>query len=121
VQREAEAGSPGADRLHLLADDEVEPEVVDAATTVLRDVAASTGLTMLLVEQNVSFGLRLVDTAHLLQSGRVVYEGPVAELDRDRLAGYLGIGAMLRGGVSGALDGRRPAPRRRRGTPLRAR
>ena len=85
------------------------PVIVEQLFTVLRDVAASTGLTMLLVEQNVSFGLRLVDTAHLLQSGRVVYEGPVAELDRDRLAGYLGIGAMLRGGVAGALDTRQPA------------
>lgn len=88
------------------------PVVVEQLFTVLRDVAASTGLTMLLVEQNVSFGLRLVDTAHLLQSGRVVYEGPVAELDRDRLAGYLGIGAMLRSGVAGALDTRQPAKAR---------
>ena len=88
------------------------PVIIEQLFTVLRDVAASTGLTMLLVEQNVSFGLRLVDTAHLLQSGRVVYEGPVAELDRDRLGGYLGIGAMLRGGVSGALDARQPAKKR---------
>ena len=82
------------------------PVVVEQLFTVLRDVAVATNLTMLLVEQNVAFGLRLVDTAHLLQSGRVVYEGPVADLDRDRLAGYLGIGAMLRATVSTALDTR---------------
>lgn len=95
------------------------PVIVEQLFAVLRDVAAA-GMTMVLVEQNVAFGLRLVDTAHLLQSGRVVYEGPVADLDRDTLASHLGIGAMLRSGVSGALDARRPA-RRKRGTPLRAR
>lgn len=104
------------------------PIVVEQLFAVLRDVAAATGLTMLLVEQNVSFGLRLVDTAHLLQSGRVVYEGPVADLDRDRLASHLGIGAMLQGGVSSALATRRapapaatkPARRRAVGTTKRA-
>lgn len=83
------------------------PVVVEQLFTVLRDVAAN-GMTMVLVEQNVAFGLRLVDTAHLLQSGRVVYEGPVADLDRETLAGHLGIGAMLRGGIAGALDSRQP-------------
>ena len=95
------------------------PVIVDQLLIVLRDVAAS-GMTMVLVEQNVAFGLRLVDTAHLLQSGRVVYEGPVGELDRDRLAGYLGIGAMLQRSVSTALDARQ-APRRRRKGPIAAR
>ena len=97
------------------------PVIVEQLFTVLRDVAARTGLTMLLVEQNVSFGLRLVDTAHLLQSGRVVYEGPVADLDRDRLASHLGIGAMLHGTVARALDTRQRPRSPRRRAPLRAR
>lgn len=78
---------------------------------MLREVAAN-GMTMVLVEQNVAFGLRLVDTAHLLQSGRVVYEGPVADLDRDRLASLLGIGAMLGRGVTGALATRQASVER---------
>jgi branched-chain amino acid transport system ATP-binding protein len=82
------------------------PVVVEQLFGVLRDVAAASGLTMLLVEQNVAFGLRLVDTAHLLQSGRIVYEGPVASLDRARLASLLGIGAMLGDTVGAALAGR---------------
>ncbi|HVM54637.1 MAG TPA: ABC transporter ATP-binding protein [Acidimicrobiales bacterium] len=86
------------------------PIVVEQLFSVLRDVASATGLTMVLVEQNVVFGLRLVDTAHLLQSGRIVYEGPVADLDRDRLAGLLGIGSMLHGTVGSVLESRRPAP-----------
>ena len=54
------------------------------------------GLTILLVEQNVTFGLQLVNTAHLLRQGRVVYSGDVAHLDRERVAQELGIGRLLR-------------------------
>jgi branched-chain amino acid transport system ATP-binding protein len=85
------------------------PVVVDQLFEVLHAVAA-TGMTMVLVEQNVAFGLRLADTAHLMQSGRVVFAGPVAELDRDQLARHLGIGAMLQSSVAAALDTRLPTP-----------
>jgi branched-chain amino acid transport system ATP-binding protein len=54
------------------------------------------GLTIVLVEQNVTFGLQLVHTAHLLRQGRVVYRGDVATLDRERVAQELGIGRLLR-------------------------
>ena len=54
------------------------------------------GLTIVLVEQNVTFGMQLVHTAHLLRQGRVVYSGDVAHLDRDRVAQELGIGRLLR-------------------------
>jgi len=54
------------------------------------------GLTIVLVEQNVTFGLQLVHTAHLLRQGRVVYRGDVAHLDRERVAQELGIGRLLR-------------------------
>jgi branched-chain amino acid transport system ATP-binding protein len=76
---------------------------------VLRGVAA-TGVTMVLVEQNVAFGLRLADTAHVLQTGRVVYSGPVADLEADRLASLLGVGRLLGNGVAGTVAGRRPKP-----------
>ena len=57
------------------------PLVVDEVFATLREVAAS-GVTMVLVEQNVAAALKLVDTVHLLQTGRVVSSGPVGELDR---------------------------------------
>ena len=41
------------------------------------------GVTMVLVEQNIAFGLSLVDTAHLMQTGVVVHSAPVAELDEE--------------------------------------
>jgi len=72
----------------------------------LRGVAA-TGVTMVLVEQNVSFGLQLAHTAHILQTGRIVHSGPVASLDTEAVASYLGVGRLLTAGVAGTIEARR--------------
>jgi branched-chain amino acid transport system ATP-binding protein len=63
------------------------------------------GLTILLVEQNVTFGLQLVHTAHLMRGGRVVYRGASSSLDRQRVAAELGIGRLL-----GRRLAKEPAP-----------
>ncbi|GAC1610956.1 MAG: ABC transporter ATP-binding protein [Mycobacteriales bacterium] len=73
---------------------------------VLQSVA-QTGVTMVLVEQNIAFGLALVDTAHLLQTGTVVHSGPVADLDDQTLATHLGIGRVLHAATGTALAARR--------------
>lgn len=92
------------------------PSVVSELLDILSEVAAR-GMTMLLIEQNVRFGLSLAHSAAVLQSGRVVYTGASDDLDRDRLASLLGIGRML--GESTAVSRRPPsAPRRRRRHPL---
>jgi branched-chain amino acid transport system ATP-binding protein len=80
---------------------------------VLQTVAA-TGVTMVLVEQNIAFGLALVDTAHLMQTGVVVHSAPVDELDSTTLATHLGIGSVLQAATGSAL-----AARRAGGTPSR--
>jgi len=51
------------------------------------------GLTILLVEQNVKYALELADRAYVLETGRVVMEGPGRELLEDpRIkSAYLGI------------------------------
>ena len=72
------------------------PKVVEELFAVLSGLNRD-GLSILIVEQNVTFGLQLVRTAHLLRSGRVVYSGDVATLDRDRVIRELGIGRLLRG------------------------
>ena len=79
------------------------PTIVEELFETLRGLNRE-GLTILLVEQNVTFGLKLVDTAHLLRSGRVVYSGAVGDLDRERVARELGIGRLLRPGASLASD-----------------
>ena len=66
------------------------------------------GLTMLLVEQNIRFGLRLSDRACLLQKGRVVYSGDRDELDEQRLAEYLGVGRLLSRDLARGLGDERP-------------
>jgi branched-chain amino acid transport system ATP-binding protein len=73
-------------------------------------VVKDSGVTMVLVEQNVAFGLSLVDTAHLLQTGTVVHSSPVAELAEGTLATHLGIGRVLAGATGSALTAR-TAPR----------
>jgi branched-chain amino acid transport system ATP-binding protein len=75
------------------------PAIVGELFEILAQVAAA-GVTMVLVEQNIGFGLRLAQRVHLLQSGRVVHSGPVAELDQERLATHLGVGRMLHAAVS---------------------
>lgn len=82
------------------------PLIVEDVFATLREVAA-TGVTMILVEQNVAAALRLVDTVHLLQTGRVVSSGPVDELDREMLASRLGIGRLLAATTSAALQKRK--------------
>jgi branched-chain amino acid transport system ATP-binding protein len=92
----------------------LSPMAVQELFGTLKDVAR-TGVTMVLVEQNVAFGLQLVDTVHVLQVGRVVHRGPVVGLDTEALAGYLGIGRLLGGGIARSVAGRgRRRTRRRR-------
>jgi branched-chain amino acid transport system ATP-binding protein len=86
-----------ADPKVLLVDEPsagLAPAVVEELFCTLEELNRD-GLTILLVEQNVTFGLRLVHTAHLMRGGRVVYRGASSSLDRDRVATELGIGRLL--------------------------
>jgi branched-chain amino acid transport system ATP-binding protein len=85
------------------------PAIVDELLETLVEVRR-TGVTMLLVEQNIRFGLRLADRAVLLQRGRVVYEGASGELDESELASRLGVGRLLAKDLkAGLTKPRRPA------------
>ena len=75
------------------------PKIIESVFQTLSELNQE-GRTILLVEQNVTFGLKLVHTAHLLRSGRVVYSGEVGSLDRERVVRELGIGRLL-GGLTG--------------------
>jgi len=94
------------------------PAVVEDLLEVLLRVRGL-GLTMLLVEQNIRFGLRLSDQACLLQKGRVAYSGSRDDLDQDRLAQYLGVGRLLSDDLSAGLA-KPSAPRPRRNRTSRA-
>ncbi|MFZ9407937.1 MAG: ABC transporter ATP-binding protein [Burkholderiaceae bacterium] len=67
------------------------PRLVSAVLQTMRTLA-SDGLTVLLVEQNVRAAIEVVDRLVLLERGRVVLEGPAAQMrDDPRIAAaYLG-------------------------------
>jgi branched-chain amino acid transport system ATP-binding protein len=68
------------------------PVVTDATFAKIEEIHAM-GTAILLVEQNVSRALSLVDRAYVLESGRVIMEGTSAELANNKQvqAAYLGI------------------------------
>ncbi len=96
----------------LILVDEPSAGLSPVAQLELREVlkvVKDSGVTMVLVEQNIAFGLSLVDTANLLQTGTVVHTSAVADLDNDTLATHLGIGKVLAGATGTALAARKGA------------
>jgi branched-chain amino acid transport system ATP-binding protein len=71
----------------------IMPRLVDLVMDSLRRLHESEGLTMFLVEQNVPAALDLADRGYVLQTGRMVLEGPSEELrDSDLVRrAYLGM------------------------------
>lgn len=84
-----------SDPILLLMDEPTQglmPIVVDAVFDAIRRIRES-GVTVLLVEQNVEDALQLADHAYLFETGRVVLAGPAQEVlanSRVREA-YLGL------------------------------
>ena len=80
------------------------------------------GMSVLLVEQNVRAAVEIADRAYVLDNGKIVYEGPAAEVaqDEERVSALAGAGAgpgdAARGGAVRCLtswsSGRRGAPGR---------
>jgi branched-chain amino acid transport system ATP-binding protein len=56
------------------------PLMVKSLFEAIREIHQSTGLTVLLVEQNVRKALELADRCYVVESGSVVTEGPAADL-----------------------------------------
>lgn len=83
------------------------PIMVRQLFDMLREVNRS-GVTILLVEQNVTFSLEIADRAHIMQRGQIVYEGDVPALDTEKVATYLGIGRLLGSGVAAAVEAKSP-------------
>jgi len=85
------------------------PIAVEKLFETLREVNRS-GVTILMVEQNVTFTLKLADRAHIMQQGVIVYDGAVSALDQERVASLLGVGRLLGRHVAAAADSRREEP-----------
>ena len=89
-------GTMSGPRLLLLDEPSlgIAPKLIPQIYDGIRAIAAA-GTAVLLVEQNVREALRVADDGYVLQTGRVVLEGPASELIGDPLVqeAFLGIGA----------------------------
>jgi branched-chain amino acid transport system ATP-binding protein len=84
-------------RPRLLVIDEMSlglaPLVVDRLLDVLKEIR-SQGVTVLLVEQDVFAAFSVADRAYIMETGRIVREGPVADLRENRIVREAYLGAM---------------------------
>jgi branched-chain amino acid transport system ATP-binding protein len=59
------------------------PLVVREIFRIVRTINQEQGVSVLLVEQNAAIALDLADQAYVLETGRVVMQGPAADLKKD--------------------------------------
>lgn len=73
------------------------PVIAQDAFELLRSVKDDSGVSMLLIEQNVALALQVADRIAVMRSGQVVYTATAGRIDRRRLNHELGIGRLLAG------------------------
>jgi branched-chain amino acid transport system ATP-binding protein len=59
------------------------PLIVEELFAILRQVNRASGVAMLIVEQNATLALDLAEHAYLLETGRIVMDGPAAAIGAD--------------------------------------
>ncbi|HEX2393146.1 MAG TPA: ABC transporter ATP-binding protein [Solirubrobacterales bacterium] len=71
----------------------VQPSIVQEIAALIRSANERLGVTVVLVEQNLDFAVRVAPTAHLMNRGSLVRTLPTAELLNDKLLQreYLGV------------------------------
>lgn len=83
----------GAPRLLLLDEPSMglAPLFVEEIFAIIAGLKAD-GVTILLVEQNASAALEIADYAYVLETGRIVLQGPAAEIAENPavISAYLG-------------------------------
>jgi branched-chain amino acid transport system ATP-binding protein len=85
------------------------PVVVDRLVPILRRAADELATAVLLVEQHVAVALAVADRAYVMNHGRVVLEGPTAQLRGNRdllMASYLGQSSNPTTAINGSFDER---------------
>ena len=68
------------------------PFLVEELFATLRELNRELGVAMLIVEQNAALALELAEHAYLLETGRIVMDGPAQEVGEDEMVrkSYLG-------------------------------
>lgn len=67
----------------------IQPNIVQEIGDIIRRLNAEMGLTVLLVEQKLPFARRVADGFCLMDRGRAVAHGPIADLSPDLVREYL--------------------------------
>lgn len=67
----------------------IQPNIVQQIGDVLRDIAAKSGLAILLVEQNLDLGLAMADRCLVMDRGEIVYEGLPIDFEDSELVSRL--------------------------------
>ena len=86
------------------------PLLVEEIFSIMKQLNAEEGMTFLLAEQNAAVALRYATYGYLVESGRVVREGPAGVLaaDPEIRASYLGLDAAGAAGGAALAVRRRP-------------
>jgi branched-chain amino acid transport system ATP-binding protein len=74
------------------------PQIVEEVFEIVKDLNAKEHVTFLLAEQNTNMALKYADYGYIMESGRVVMDGPAADLanNEDVKEFYLGVGGSER-------------------------
>jgi len=74
------------------------PQIVQEVFEIVKDLNTKERVTFLLAEQNTNMALKYSDHGYIMESGRVVMDGPAAELvtNEDVKEFYLGMGGSER-------------------------
>ena len=70
------------------------PQIVEEVFEIVKDLNSKEGVTFLLAEQNTNMALKYADYGYIMESGRIVMDGPAEELrsNEDVKEFYLGVG-----------------------------
>jgi ABC-type branched-subunit amino acid transport system ATPase component len=63
----------------------IQPSIVQEIHAIVRDLNTKTGLTILLVEQNIDFALTLSTRGYIMEKGQIVSTGSVDDLKEDSI------------------------------------
>ena len=85
----------------------LSPILVEEIFGIIARINAEQGVSILLVEQNAAVAMAVADYGYIMESGKIVIDGPVEKLalDRDVREFYLGVGGSeAEGGVKSFRD-----------------
>ena len=69
----------------------IQPNVVMEIAEILKQIATETGITIVVVEQNLKFARKLADHYAVIQKGTVVASGKMEELNESIIKKYLSV------------------------------